>query len=289
MSFEAICWALSQVVDKSSSKFVLVAMADCVNADGIEQMVCWPSCAHLAQLTGQDIKTVEAGLRRLRDAGFIVDTGSRKGATNQVIVYQLNTPEFGGVYGLPKIDESALKTPVFGAVETGGKTPVFPAKTPVFPVKDPQISRQRPPKTGDGTSNGTSNGTKKEPVSVTHIDGVSDELLSDYMKVRIAKKAGPLTKTAIAGLEREGAKAGLTLAETMTYCCEAGWQCFNFGWYANRTQNANPGKQPISFKQADAEAGMARWEQMTGRIHPDRGQQAGNVIDITPTTLEIAR
>jgi len=196
-------------------------------------------------------------LRRLRESGFIVDTGERKGGTGQVIVYRLNTPKSGAVTAFPKIDvqepnptasggvndkaktpDFPENTPEFGAVDTGGKPPVFPAKTPVFPKKDPQISRQRPPKTGDGTSNGTSKGTRKEPVSVAHIDGIPESLLVDYLAVRKAKKAGPLTQTAIDGLKREAAKAGLSLSEAVTVCCEAGWQGFNAGWYANRTGSA---------------------------------------------------
>ena len=67
------------------------------------------------------------------------------------------------------------------------------------------------------------------------IPGVCPELLDDYLTVRKAKKAGPLTKTAIAGLEREADKAGITLSEAITACCEFGWQGFNAGWYADRT------------------------------------------------------
>lgn len=37
-----------------------------------------------------------------------------------------------------------------------------------------------------------------------------------------------------------------------------------------------------SFAQKDRDEGMRRWEEMTGRAHPDRGPQASNVIDITP-------
>ncbi|MBK6594318.1 MAG: helix-turn-helix domain-containing protein [Burkholderiales bacterium] len=243
MSFDAIRWALSQSVPKSSTKFVLVAMADCVNQDGGPDMLCWPSYQHLKTRTGQDIKTVEAGLRMLRELGFIVDTMERKGSTGQVIVYRLNTPEIGAVSPLPKIDATALNTPKLGAVDTGGKTPVFPAKTPKFPIKDPRFSHQRPPKTGDGTSNGTSNGTSKEPVSVTQIDGVSDSLLTDYLVVRKAKKAGALTKTAVDGIAREAAKAGLPIGDAIRVCCEQGWQGFNAGWYGrlgNTGQHIKP-------------------------------------------------
>jgi hypothetical protein len=42
-----------------------------------------------------------------------------------------------------------------------------------------------------------------------------------------------------------------------------------------------------SFAAADREAGMRRWEEMTGRTHPDRQQGAGVVIDITNPQLAI--
>lgn len=240
MSFDAVRWALAQAVEKSSAKFVLVAMADCVNGDGAS-MVCWPSYRHLTDRTGQDVKTVEAGLRRLREAGFIVDTGKRRGATGRVVVYELKTPENGVVLDLESPDESGEEktrnTPESGAVDTAGNTPAFPRKTPVFPGQSPQISHAIPPNLGDGTSKGTSKGTRKEAgksASAPAIPGVSDQLLADYLAVRKAKRAGPLSATAVAGLEREAAKAGLTLTEAITACCEFGWQGFNAGWYAER-------------------------------------------------------
>lgn len=90
MSFDAIRWALAQPVEKSSSKFVLVAMADCVNNDA--DMVCWPSAAHLSRVTALDQKTVVEALKRLRATGFITATGEKRGPTRQVVAYRLTTP-----------------------------------------------------------------------------------------------------------------------------------------------------------------------------------------------------
>jgi hypothetical protein len=59
-------------------------------------------------------------------------------------------------------------------------------------------------------------------------------LLADFLAVRKAKRAGPLTATAIAGLQREADKAGISLEAAVTACCEFGWQGFNAGWYADR-------------------------------------------------------
>ena len=280
MSFDAIKWAIAQKVEKSSAKFVLVAMADCVNADGGADMVCWPSYKHLTERTCQDVKTVEAGLRRLREAGFIADTGERKGGTGQVIVYRLKTPENGALTPLPKIAYQAPeltaqpalvapskttdepKTPKSGVVDTAGKTPVFPGKTPEFPFEDPQISHETPPKTGDGTSNGTTKGSRNgtsEEARATLIPGVSSGLLADWQVVRKAKRAGPLTPTAVAGLVREATKAGLTCEEAVTACCEFGWQGFNAGWYAERVAKGQikpaPGKH-AGFQQLDYSKGV---------------------------------
>lgn len=242
-------WAFSQPVGKSSAKFVLVAMADCVNAEG-GQMVCWPSYRYIAERTGQDVKTVEAAIKWLREGGFIKDTGKRAGVTGQVAVYLLNTTENGVVTPSAVMQAESGKTPEFGAFDTVGKTPVFPDKTPVFPVKDPQISVETPPKTGYGTRNGTRNGTRKEPGKVEaqapSMPDVPADLLADWMAVRKAKKAGPLTATAIAGLRREADKAGLTAAQAIAFCCEASWQGFNAGWYADRVKGRTPTTTPAS-------------------------------------------
>lgn len=61
-----------------------------------------------------------------------------------------------------------------------------------------------------------------------------------------------------------------------------------------REERATPGLRsavaaPVkSFAQQDREAGWADWEQMTGRVHPDReAAQGRRVIDITPTNLQL--
>ncbi|WP_374520343.1 hypothetical protein [Hydrogenophaga sp.] len=43
---------------------------------------------------------------------------------------------------------------------------------------------------------------------------------------------------------------------------------------------------PKSFAEQDREAGMRRWEEMTGRVHPDR-QQGGAVFAVTNQTLDV--
>ena len=73
-------------VSRSSSKFVLVALADYANEDG----EAYPSVETLCNKTALNRKTVLAALRLLFEGGFICDTGRRRGSTGQVKVYKLS-------------------------------------------------------------------------------------------------------------------------------------------------------------------------------------------------------
>lgn len=137
MSVEAISWALQQDVKQSSAKFVLVALANCANGT---EFLAWPSVAYLVDATSQDRKTVTANLNRLKEAGYIEDTGERRGNTKQVIVYRLKTPENGPVKDTQKRNSTE-----------NGTVPKLDAKRPVFPHKEAQISRETGPKTDHGT------------------------------------------------------------------------------------------------------------------------------------------
>lgn len=85
----------------------------------------------------------------------------------------------------------------------------------------------------------------KEKNACASIPGVPDQLFSDYMAVRKAKKAGPLTATAINGLRREAEKAGKTIEEAVTICCERGWQSLRADWLVDRQTGFRPQHQPL--------------------------------------------
>ena len=65
------------------------------------------------------------------------------------------------------------------------------------------------------------------------------ELLSDYLKVRKAKKAGELTETAFKGIEREALAAGLTVIQAIQMCCERGWVGFKADWIKTEVKTAS--------------------------------------------------
>lgn len=61
---------------------------------------------------------------------------------------------------------------------------------------------------------------------------------ADFLQIRKAKRS-PLTATALAGIEREAAKAGIGLQQALEVCCESGWAGFRADWFANRGQGGS--------------------------------------------------
>ena len=73
---------------------------------------------------------------------------------------------------------------------------------------------------------------KKNTSAVAAPDGVSPSLWTDFKKLRAAKKAA-LTNTALQGIAREAQKAGVSMSDALTMCCERGWTSFRADWHAN--------------------------------------------------------
>ena len=110
-----------------------------------------------------------------------------------------------------------------------------------------------------------------KPSAISKPEEVANQVWADFLQIRKAKRS-PLTATALAGIEREAAKAGIGLQQALEVCCESGWAGFKAEWLQGRqspAQRAQVG-QTQSFAQQDREAGWARWEAMTGRVHPER-------------------
>ena len=70
-------------------------------------------------------------------------------------------------------------------------------------------------------------------------NGIVGQLADDYIAIRLAKNA-PLTATAMEGLKREAAKAGMTLEQAITYSTEQGWQGFKAEWLLNKVLQNKP-------------------------------------------------
>jgi hypothetical protein len=71
-------------------------------------------------------------------------------------------------------------------------------------------------------------------------DGVSPQIAKDFKAIRKLKKAA-ITKTAVDGIKREAAKAGLTFESALAMCCERGWSGFKAEWVGGAQQASQPG------------------------------------------------
>ena len=91
---------------------------------------------------------------------------------------------------------------------------------------------------------------KQDALQLLAGHGVDGQLALDYLAVREDRRARTLTQTAIAGLEREAVRAGLTLAQAVTVCVERNWAGFNADWlHSSGQQGFRPQPARQSVKQ----------------------------------------
>jgi hypothetical protein len=86
--------------------------------------------------------------------------------------------------------------------------------------------------------------------------GADPQLTADWLTLRAGKRAKP-TATAIAGIEREAAKAGITLADALRICCERGWAGFEAKWLDDDKPRKASGPGPPGSRAA--REGAALW------------------------------
>jgi uncharacterized protein YdaU (DUF1376 family) len=87
------------------------------------------------------------------------------------------------------------------------------------------------PTQSEGNANHKPITNNHKPITIKHItpEGVSDSVFNDYLEVRKGKKA-KWTETALKGLVREAGKAGISLNQAMTICCERNWVSLKAEW-----------------------------------------------------------
>lgn len=99
---------------------------------------------------------------------------------------------------------------------------------------------------------------------------VSNETWDDYLALRRAKRA-PMTQTALDGLVREAAKAGITLQAVLETCCQRGWTGFKADWLRNSSSQQQRAEKFDPVAHVNRNRTRSGYEQQPG----------GNVIDIT--------
>lgn len=144
-------------------------------------------------------REIEQGINRERNRESSMRTSGNSSAIAAVASAQAQTP-------YPEdFDQSLFDEAQREAQLAGEKTTDEP------PMKEEKPKRKR-----------SSNAQKPE--------SVSEQVWSDFTALRTKRRA-PITETALKGIQREAEKAGITLEEALSTCCERGWQGFKAEWY----------------------------------------------------------
>lgn len=325
MSIEAMNWALGQPVG-GTKKLVLIGIASHADRYGDN---AWPSISTLAYYAHVDERSVQRAIADLTSDGYVhrdINQGGtlKMSSHTRPNLYQLNiegkppkplprelsakinpvtpvsppdasvtpppdasvTPPVTPVS--PKPYKEPSKEPSIGGRRAQAPAPAFP-KLDSFDAEQAEAERQAAGKVQAKPAKPTK---AAEPAIACPAD-VPAGVFADFLAIRKAKRA-PLTATALAGIGREAAKAGISLADALAVCCERGWVGFRADWYGEgsaTSQAARPGRATAApaetFRERDERLARERWEQATGQRHPDSiaaEQRRGNVIDVTPRT-----
>jgi uncharacterized protein YdaU (DUF1376 family) len=164
------------------------------------------------------------------------------------------------------VGEGGKKPPQDPGVDDAGITGDAPAPTPPAPPRvDPE-----PPKA----------------VAAARPADVDAQTWGDFLALRRAKKA-PVTETVLKRASAEAQKAGMPLAQFLAVWCARGSQGLEAAWLTPEERRPGPAAPAETFRERDERNARQRWEEMTGRVHPDNLKPAGLVIDITPAAAPL--
>lgn len=255
MSFQAIAWAVRQKLP-CTQKIVLVMLADRHNSDTGR---CDPSHDRLAGDCGLTRRSVMDQLAKLDKAGFI--------RTHHRVIDKLKTSNqytlmlsFGAPADVKEFHIDVQQVPVVVNDVHQGSEPVAHK-----PVKEPV-------KNLNTNTRADAPATVRADAAIAKPAEVSQEVWGDFLSLRKEKRA-KLTKTALAGIQREADKAGWALENALTESCARGWTGFKAEWVADKAA-ASAMTASRSSGQTNRHAGAA------AAIWGNSTQSHGDFIDV---------
>lgn len=188
---------------------------------------CTASNAWLASLYGKTKETISRCISKLKKLGFIEVVEVRNDKKEVILrkVYLLTKTSTG-------IDENA---------ET------LLTKTSIPIDKNVKENNTRINNTSRNNTSIKRDASKTHETNLQILQdmGVEKQLAQDWLQTRKEKRAGSLTPTVVAGLQREAAKAGLTVPQAVQVAAERGWGRFMASYLTNEAQGfSGSQKQP---------------------------------------------
>lgn len=226
MSVRIMSMVWSGFPGSGSELLVCLALADWSDDDGR----CWPSMTAIAKKCRLSRSQAIRVTHHLIDRGLLVVEGNAHGgAPGSTKRYRIVGERMTG---------SADAT---GSVDATGSTDATRRVAPMRQtgsahatqtISTHQVNRQKASRPG----------TKPKFDAQTYLaeQGIFDDLIDSWIELRRAKKA-PVTKVAMDGIEREAAKAGISLCDALRMCCERGWQGFNADWLQSKQPGSPQG------------------------------------------------
>lgn len=258
MGWKHDMWAWTANVDTPAECLTLLWLNQRADDDSGE---CFPSAEDIAAHTRLNRKTVFAALKSLTEKGLI-ETKKRPGPGRRNL-YRLcyertengtsqkwNVPETvlstsqkrdfqstqNGTSNVPEtVRETTIETTT-ESIRNQQEVMCAPSGAPYPEDFDQSLfdeAQREAQLAGEKTTDEPpmkEEKPKRKRTSVARPDGVSEQVWEDFSALRTKRRA-PITETALKGIQREAEKAGITLEEALSTCCERGWQGFKAEWY----------------------------------------------------------
>lgn len=232
MSMMLMVEAMKAKVGNPNKKLVLLKLADCASDTG----ECFPSYQHIADQCEISRRSVMKYVDELESMGFLWVENRKNGKQNHTNVYHLT---------ISKGAKNTSEPHSLGSEphSLGGGEPRSPITSNSFePVNETCIAHEAQHKRA-AVAKPKKTDTHSADLAALENMGVETQLAKDWLQTRKEKRAGSLTQTVMAALQREAGKAGLTVPQAVQVAAERGWARFHASYLHNETQPFAGGTQ----------------------------------------------
>ena len=232
MSMMLMVEAMKAKVGNPNKKLVLLKLADCASDTG----ECFPSYQHIADQCEISRRSVMKYVDELESMGFLWVENRKNGKQNHTNVYHLTISKGAKNGSEPHSLGSEPRS-------LGGSEPRSPITSNSFePVNETCIAHEAQHKRA-AVAKPKKTDTHLADLAALENMGVETQLAKDWLQTRKEKRAGSLTQTVMAALQREAEKAGLTVPQAVQVAAERGWARFHASYLHNETQPFAGGTQ----------------------------------------------
>ncbi|MDK4689671.1 helix-turn-helix domain-containing protein [Kingella negevensis] len=243
MSMMLMVKAMSLEVGNPTRKLVLIKLADQANDKG----ECYPSYSTIAKAAECSKRSAMTHVEQLEKDGFLI-IQRRKVKDNQNLsnVYILTLdkaqqPSENSALGGSENISLGSENSALGSetVALGGSENISPK-----PVNNNQSMNQSMNQEGVTRKTRTTKSLHADDLNALLNLGVDKQIAQDWLQTRKDKRAGSLTPTVVAGLQREAAKAGLTVPQAVQVAAERNWARFVASYLQNEQQGFSGSQKP---------------------------------------------